>query len=185
MITVHPATADRFEDLAVILAPQSSGSQACWCLSYRIPNQEFRTLAGARRPARLRRYAEEGTPPGVIAYVDGEPAGWCSVSPRASHHRLVHSRTIPAVDDQPVWSVVCFVVRPAFRRRGLARHLLDGAVGYARSQGVPVLEAYPADPGAGASVQPSPSLAPQVCLNPPALSASPPQRPNPAGRRAG
>ncbi|GIG41651.1 GNAT family N-acetyltransferase [Cellulomonas phragmiteti] len=145
-IEVHPATVERFDDVRAVLAPKNPDSPACWCLSYRVPNAEFHALDGADRPARLRRYAEEGTPPGVVAYVDGEPAGWCSVSPRSSHHRLTRSRTIPTVDDVPVWSIVCLVVRPAFRRQGLARHLLDGAIEYARSQGAPMLEAYPIDP---------------------------------------
>ncbi|MDK1360885.1 GNAT family N-acetyltransferase [Arthrobacter sp. zg-Y1219] len=147
MIEVHPATADRFEHVSAILSPGSPESDACWCLSYRIPSAEFHALTGPERPARLRRCAEEGTPPGVIAYDDGEPAGWCSVNPRASHHRLTRSRTIPTVDEVPVWSVVCFVVRPPFRRRGISRHLLDGAIEYARSRGAPALEGYPIDPG--------------------------------------
>lgn len=146
MIEVHPATTDRFDDVASILAPTNPDAPACWCLSYRVTNQEFRSLRGPERPARLRRYAEEGTPPGVIAYVDGKAAGWCSVSPRASHHRLTRSRTIPTVDDVPVWSVICIVIRPPFRRQGLARHLLDGAIDYAYSQGATMLEAYPVDP---------------------------------------
>lgn len=149
MIEVHPATVDRFEDLARILAPKNPDAPACWCLSYRVPNHEFRHLTGAQRPARLRQYAEMGTPPGVIAYVDDEPAAWCSVAPRSSHHRLTRSRTIPVVDDTPVWSVVCLVVRSPFRRRGLSRHLLAGAIDHARSQGAPMLEAYPLDPQGG------------------------------------
>lgn len=149
MIEVLPAAADRFGDVASILSPGNPGSDACWCLSYRLPHREFAALAGADRPARLRRFAEEGTPPGVVAYVDGEPAGWCSVSPRSSHHRLARSRTIPAVDELPVWSIVCFVIRPPFRRQGLAGHLLDGAVEYARASGAPAVEAYPVDPGGG------------------------------------
>ena len=148
-IEVYPAAADRFDDLALILAPKNPNAPACWCLSYRVPNQEFRELEGPERPARLRRYAEEGTPPGVIAYVDGEPAGWCSVSPRTSHNRLNNSRTIPTVDDSPVWSVVCIVIRAPYRGRGLARDLLGGAIGYARDRGAPALEAYPIDPEGG------------------------------------
>jgi GNAT superfamily N-acetyltransferase len=149
MIEVHPAAVDRFDDVTAILAPKNPDAPACWCLSYRIPNQEFRGLAGPERPARLRRYAQEGTPPGVIAYVDGEPAGWCSVSPRASHHRLTHSRTIPTIDDVPVWSVICIVIRPPFRRKGLSRHLLAGAIDYARTRGAAMLEAYPIDAEGG------------------------------------
>lgn len=149
MIEVHPATVERFGDVAAILTPvRNPDAPTCWCLSYRISNQESKALPrGQDRAARLRRYAEEGTPPGVVAYVDGEAAGWCSVSPRASHHRLIHSRTIPTVDDVPVWSIVCLVVRAPFRRQGLSRHLLRGAIDYARDRGAPMLEAYPVDLG--------------------------------------
>lgn len=150
-VEVHPATPERFGDVAAVLAPTDPDAPACWCLSYRVPGGELRDLPPAARPARLRRYAEEGHPPGVVGYVDGEPAGWCSIGPRSSHHRLTHSRTIPTVDDVDAWSIVCIVIRPAFRRQGLARQLLEGAIAFARERGAPVLEAYPIDP-AGARV---------------------------------
>ncbi len=82
----------------------------------------------------------------MLAYLDGEPAGWLGFGPRPAMHRLTHSRTIPAVDEVPVWSIVCFLIRPGYRRRGLARALLAGVVEFARSSGAPGLEAYPIDP---------------------------------------
>jgi ribosomal protein S18 acetylase RimI-like enzyme len=57
----------------------------------------------------------------------------------------MHSRVIPTVDDEPVWSVVCFVVRPGFRRQGIADELLKGAVAFAQERGATALEGYPAD----------------------------------------
>jgi GNAT superfamily N-acetyltransferase len=60
--------------------------------------------------------------------------------------RLERSRTIPKVDDLPVWSVVCFSVRVGYRRRGVARALLAAAIDYARANGAAGLEAYPTDP---------------------------------------
>ncbi len=59
--------------------------------------------------------------------------------------RLQRSRTIPKLDELPVWSIVCFVVRTGFRRRGVARALLDGAISYARTCGAVALEGYPVD----------------------------------------
>jgi GNAT superfamily N-acetyltransferase len=82
----------------------------------------------------------------VLAYVDGEVAGWCSVAPKSTYRALVNSRTIPHVQDDGAWSVVCFVVRPGFRRRGLMHELLDGAVEHAHAMGATALEGYPVDP---------------------------------------
>ena len=60
--------------------------------------------------------------------------------------RLVRSRTIPAIDEVPVWAIGCFVVRAGYRRRGIARALLAGVVEFARASGAPGVEAYPVDP---------------------------------------
>jgi GNAT superfamily N-acetyltransferase len=83
----------------------------------------------------------------VLAFVDGQVAGWCSIAPKDTYRALVNSRTIPHVDDAGAWSAVCFVVRPGFRRRGLMHDLLDGAVEHARAGGAILIEGYPVEPG--------------------------------------
>ena len=80
-------------------------------------------------------------------YVGGKVAGWCSVAPKSTYRALVNSRTIPHVQDEGAWSVVCFVVRPGFRRRGLMHQLLEGAVEHTRAMGATALEGYPVDAG--------------------------------------
>jgi len=81
----------------------------------------------------------------MLAYVDGVPAGWLGFWPREKMERLVRSRTIPKVDDVPVWAIVCFMIRTGYRRKGVAHALLRGAIAHARAAGVPALEAYPVD----------------------------------------
>lgn len=152
-IDVHPADGDRFGDVAAILNP-SGNERACWCLAYRITSAEFNALRGEQRAERVRTLCAERPPPGVLAYTDGTPVGWCGVAPRSRLERLTRSRTIQAIDDVPVWSVVCFVVRSGYRRRGVTRALLDGAVTHARSWGAPALEGYPVDTG-GRRINPS------------------------------
>jgi GNAT superfamily N-acetyltransferase len=147
-LTVVPATAEHFDGVASLLAP-GGGQQNCWCLYWRLSAGEFNSLRGPRRPAAMRRLVEQKPAPGVLAYREGLAVGWCNVGPREAMQRLVRSRTIPVVDDRPVWSVVCFLVRPGHRRRGIARALLDGAIAYAREQGAPALEGYPVDAAGG------------------------------------
>ena len=144
-IEIRRAVAERFDDLATVLGPKDPASPACWCLSYRVSSGDLRMKDAPDRASVMRELCASPVPPGVLAYLDDEVVGWCSVSPRSSYHRLVHSRVIPKVDDQPVWSVVCFVVRPGFRHQGVASTLLDGAVAFARDEGATVIEGYPAD----------------------------------------
>jgi GNAT superfamily N-acetyltransferase len=126
----------------------------CWCQYWRLSAGDYGRGAkgaahdheAARRKNALRKQLGGAAPPGVLAYLEGEVVGWCGFGPRHELQRLVRSRTIPKVDDRPVWSIVCFLVRPGFRRRGIARALLHGAIACARAHGAPALEAYPVDP---------------------------------------
>ena len=55
-LTFAPATVDRFDDVARLLAPRRPEAPACWCLSYRGTSSEFNRLRGAERPERLRSF---------------------------------------------------------------------------------------------------------------------------------
>lgn len=146
-IEVVPATPERWDDVVTLLA--GNGDRGCWCQAPRglVPGGR-RSAPGARRAA-LREQLAEVPPPGMLAYVDGEVAGWCGFGPRPLLPRLVRSRTIPTIDDRPVWSILCFNVRVGYRRRGVAAALLAGVIELARRSGAPGVEAYPIDPEGG------------------------------------
>ena len=141
---VRPATTARFGDAAAVLGPKNPDATVCWCLSHRLDSKTNRALTGRARGEYVRKLCGRDVAPGVLAYCDGEVAGWAAVAPRAE---LPYARSakIPHVDDLPVWSVWCIRVRPGYRGRGISHVLLDGAVGYARSQGAPAVEGYPVD----------------------------------------
>jgi GNAT superfamily N-acetyltransferase len=144
-ITVKPATPGRWADVAAVFA--GDGPRGCWCQYWRQSSSDYNAGGAGSGERNLRAQVDGGPPaPGLIAYDDGEPAGWMGLGPRASMERLVRSRTIPALDDVPVWSIVCFKVLVGHRRKGVARALLDAAVDYAARHGAPALEAYPIDP---------------------------------------
>jgi GNAT superfamily N-acetyltransferase len=146
-VEIHPATADRFDDVAALLAPAQPDAPACWCLYFRLTSSEFGKVHGAERRATLHRLTQGDDAPGVLAYRDGSPVGWCALGRREDMGRLERSRTIPRVAGEGVWSIVCFVVRVGHRRQGVATALLEGAVEYARSRGAAIVEGYPASTG--------------------------------------
>jgi len=143
---VLPATTERFGEVATLLG---RGNNGCWCLYWRLASGEFNRVPD--RPGKVRELLAGDPAPGLLAYLDETVVGWCGLGPRSQMGRLARSRTIPAVDDLPVWSVTCFVVRTGFRRKGVARALLASAVSYAAEHSAPALEGYPIDP-AGARV---------------------------------
>ena len=143
-IVVRPATKARFGDVATMLGPKNPGSSVCWCLSHRLDAKTNRSLTGRARGEYVKMLCGRRAAPGVLAYADGEVAGWAAVAPR-SELPFARSAKIPRVDDLPVWSVWCIRVRPGYRGRGISHTLLDGAVAYARSRGAPAIEGYPVD----------------------------------------
>jgi GNAT superfamily N-acetyltransferase len=143
-VTVRPATRDRFDDVAAILGPADDRPR-CWCLYYRLSSREFNRLRGAERPGYLQQLCSREPAPGVLAYRNHDPVGWCALGPWSEMGRLQRSRTIPGIDERPRWSIVCFVVRAGHRRQGVAGALLDGAIEYAATCGVELLEAYPVE----------------------------------------
>jgi GNAT superfamily N-acetyltransferase len=83
---------------------------------------------------------DAGTVPGLIGYENGVPVAWLSLGPREDYAKLHWSPVMKPVDDQPVdnqpvWSIVCFFVDREASGRGLSERMLQAAVDYARSCG--------------------------------------------------
>ena len=147
-LEIHPLTPDRLPDLARLFG-QGGDPKWCWCSFYRVRQVDFANGSAAANRAVLEAAVQatndEGRAPGLVAYRDGEAIGWVSLGPRDDYARLQHSRVLAAIDDKPVWSIVCFVVARTARRQGVANALLEAAVAYARDHGATLLEAYPVD----------------------------------------
>ena len=143
-IVIHPATPDRWPDVVELMGT-NGGDRGCWCQYYRWSSSDFARLGAGGGRAALQGQVEAGPPPGLIAYLEGTAVGWVGVGLRDEMERLVRSRTIPRIDDRPVWSILCFLVRPGYRRRGVTGALVDGVVTAARAAGAPGVEAYPID----------------------------------------
>jgi GNAT superfamily N-acetyltransferase len=115
-------------------------------MTWRLTRAEYERRKGASNKRAFRRIVESGTPPGVLAYRDGRPVGWCAIAPRESYPTLERSRVLKRVDQQPVWSVVCFFVAREARGRGVSVKLLKNAVAFATARGARIVEGYPVEP---------------------------------------
>ena len=117
-------------------------------MHWRLTSTTFKASTKTARVAALEGLVQAGTPIGVLAYLDGEPVGWCSIAPRETYVALGRYKALAPIDAAPVWSVVCFFVDRAARRAGMTRGLLRAAVAYALAQGAKVVEGYPVEPDA-------------------------------------
>ncbi len=149
-IECYPASIIRKRDIEKIFDDCVDAGN-CYCAFWHLPKKICEDNWGEPNRRWFFNTVRNYGPLGIIAYSNGEPAGWCGIAPRGKYDRLRRSRFFSIVDDCPVWSVTCFVVRKKFRRQGLSRLLLREAIVFAQSQGAECIEGYPFDLDRGTS----------------------------------
>lgn len=147
-IEIRPASVDRFGDVEHALTGGGDGA-SCWCEWFMLTGAQFDATTRDEKRDMLRTDLAASPTSGLVAYVEGEPAGWVKVSARPQQPRIARSRNLARspepMDDPDVWAITCFVVRREHRGRGLTARLLDAAVAHARDHGARIVEGYPID----------------------------------------
>ena len=151
---IVPANEVDCGDLQAVFGARGSAA-FCQCQRYKLrPREAFRKFPVEERARRLREqtacgHPDSDTTSGLVAYLDGEPVGWCAVEPRSAYEGLARNNRVPwegrseDKNDDSVWAVTCVFVRAGHRGRGLAYELARAAVDHARGRGARALEAYP------------------------------------------
>jgi GNAT superfamily N-acetyltransferase len=140
-----PATAAWFDDFAAVIGDRG-GPGGCWCMFWRLRNDEWRTVDATQRKVELAELFATSPPPGVLAYLDDRPAGWCAIAPRSEYPRMQSSPTFGPLDDTPSWAVSCLFIHRTARRRGVGSALVRAAVAMAEAYGAPAVDAIPVAP---------------------------------------
>lgn len=135
---------ERWSDFERLFAARG-GPKSCWCMLWRAVGEETARTDGESRRRAMRRRVEAGMPVGILGYLDGEPAVWCSIAPRDTY-RALGGVDEPGDSGGAVWSLVCFYVPRRLRGQGITAKLIAAAVAYARSCGAVAVEAYPVAP---------------------------------------
>lgn len=153
-LTIVPGNEAGCEDFQFLFGRRGSAA-TCQCQRFKLrPKEAFSKFPTEVRAGRLREQTNCGHPErsatsGLIAYLDGEPVGWCAVEPRTAYPGLLRVYRVPWVGraedkaDASVWAVTCVFTRAGFRGRGIAYALARAAVDFARERGARALEAYP------------------------------------------
>jgi GNAT superfamily N-acetyltransferase len=141
----HSLTPDRWGDLEELFGARGACG-GCWCMLWRLKRSEFEKQKGAQNKAAFKAVVDSGEAPGILAYANGSPIGWCAVAPRETYPALDRSRVLKRIDDKPVWSIVCLFIARPYRRKGVSVELLKAASEYVRHRGGKIVEGYPVEP---------------------------------------
>jgi GNAT superfamily N-acetyltransferase len=151
-VSVVPANEASWEDLQAIFGTRGYAS-SCQCQRFKVGHAQWTSIPREERAFRLYAETDCGHPEsdatsGLVAFLDGEPVGWCAVEPRTAYPRLPPQRVVLEArgedpGDPTVWAVTCFLTRAGYRRRGVSRALARAAVEFARERGARAIEGYP------------------------------------------
>jgi GNAT superfamily N-acetyltransferase len=150
-VVVVGANEASWDDLQAVFGRGAAAK--CQCQRIKLGDRDWYAMPVEERAHRLLSDTDCGHPEadrtsGLVAYLDGAPVGWVAVEPRAGYRRLRGS-SVPWAgrtedpDDPDVWAIVCFAIRPGYRRQGLSRPLAAAAVEHARAHGAKAVEGYP------------------------------------------
>lgn len=151
-IIVQAVDESSFADIQTIFGFKGEAAR-CQCQGYRLGWYVRHSDDVQGRRELLRDQVIEGH--GLIAYLDGEPVGWCSLAPRSDYAYLrqtVWKGRSEDKDDEKIWAVTCFVTRAGFRHQGVSHALAASTVNLARKRGAQAVEAYPMKPEPGKEV---------------------------------
>src|SRR5262245_45432740 len=133
-IQCYPLTSARWKDFE-ILCGERGACGGCGCMWFRLPRSDFREQRGS---------GQQESHEAACRIQARRPACWLTrtagrargalLAPRETYRAFANSRILKPVDDQPVWSVVCFFAKP-YRRGGLTAGLLNEDAKHARNQG--------------------------------------------------
>jgi len=141
----YPVTKENWKDFETLFG-EKGACAGCWCMYWRVKSSVWEKQKGNGNKRAMKKIIFSDNIPGIIAYHNNEPVGWCSVSPREDFSRLDNSKILKAVDEKPVWSVVCFFIHKHYRKKGLSIALLNAAKKFVKSFGGKILEGYPVEP---------------------------------------
>lgn len=153
-ISIIPANEATWEDLQAVFGARGTAA-LCQCQRFKLqPKESFGSFPAEERAARLREQTHAGDPnarttSGLVAYLAGEPVGWCAVEPRTAYDGLLRVYRVPWMGrsedrtDDSIWAVTCVFVRAGFRGQGIGYALVRAAIDFARERGARALEGYP------------------------------------------
>ena len=155
LISVHPLTPERQQDWLRFFDHDAFADHPDWAFCYcHCLHADTSVKKWTERTAEENRRAaipliEQRRLKGLLAYAEGKVIGWCQA---ASGEDIPALHDEPGATDDGTGNIVCFVVAAAWRRKGVARLLLEAACDSLRSQGMSHAQAYPAReaPNAGA-----------------------------------
>lgn len=155
---MRPLTRGTWADFETVMGARG-GARGCWCMHWRLSIDEWMDYKDEGNKAAMRALAERDTPPGVVGYLDAEPMAWCAFGDRSDFPRMQRSTLLKPVDDEPVVSLTCLLIKKEYRSEGLLPAWITAVCDYlAETSRTRTVEAHPVEPPPGRPAGPDTAM---------------------------
>jgi len=145
-ISIKPLSPDLLEDFLFffdnIVFSENPDWSICYCYSFHFTGTKEQWNKEENRSSAIKLISDNKMK-GYLAYSNNKPIGWCNANNRLHYQRLIKYYDLVGNIDDKVCSIVCFLISPDNRRKGVARKLLKQICTDYTVKGYHYLEAYP------------------------------------------
>ncbi|MEL7221187.1 MAG: GNAT family N-acetyltransferase [Bacteroidota bacterium] len=122
----------------------------CYCNDYHFLG-DVETCTRNRSRVMIIDRIDENELQGYLVFHNGKAVGWCNVNNRANYQRLLRDYDLIDNPDDKVCSVVCFLIHPDYRRRGISQKIIETVIEDGLQEDYDYLESYPKKGKSGTS----------------------------------
>jgi len=152
-INVRQLTIDLWPALEELFGSKGA-CNGCWCMYWRI-GSNYHKRSRELNKKDFKTIVKKGPPPGLIAFVDNIPVGWCQLTTKSSLPWLEKNYSSGHDNIPDVWCISCFYVKTGYRKIGVTSGLVAYGMKLANRSGVKTIEAYPGNSNSSFTGYPS------------------------------
>jgi GNAT superfamily N-acetyltransferase len=145
-ISIKPLTPELLNDFLSffdnMVFTENPDWSKCYCYSFHFTGPDDLWNKDENRSSVIKLINEKKMT-GYLAYSDGYPVGWCNANNRLNFQRLLKYYNLVDNPQDKVCSIVCFLIQPEFRRKGIARKIIKKISLDCLAQDYNYIEAYP------------------------------------------
>ncbi|HEX4471831.1 MAG TPA: GNAT family N-acetyltransferase [Nocardioides sp.] len=145
-LTVRPLTAETWEAFADLVERHNGVFGGCWCTYFQTMQSE-KTFEAASNRELKERLVREGRAHAALVFDRDVAVGWAEFGSCAELPNIYHRKQYDdEADLTPDYRITCIFTDKRYRRRGVAKEALGGALDLIARAGGGVVEGYPHDP---------------------------------------
>ncbi|MFX1376833.1 MAG: GNAT family N-acetyltransferase [Promethearchaeota archaeon] len=131
-----------FNNVAFTDNPEWCG---CYCRFYHFDGsiKEWENQSKEENRNASIKLIRSGVMHGFLAYSNNNPVGWCNANTRDNYAKILYKDDSGDSENQKIAGIVCFLIGPLYRKRGIARELLRYAISHYKNKGYEIIESYP------------------------------------------